>query len=134
MSSEDYLIRYFQQLGKVLAALLGLYEKKEYQQAIDEINLVLDTWFELPTEEIEKKSAEELLEITMLEEDQRFERVKSVAELLYQKAFALRAMEKQDDSRFFAQRALLLYKKVDALSGDFSIEVQQKIAELDKMA
>ena len=88
MSSEDYLIRYFRQLGKVLAALLGLYENKEYQKAIDEINQVLSTWFDLPVERIEKTSAEELLEMTMLEENQRFEKVKSVAELLFQKAYA----------------------------------------------
>ena len=132
MSSEDYLIRYFRQLGKVLLALLGLYEKKEYQQAIDEINQVLDTWFALPVNEIDKKTPEELLETILNSEDQQIEKAKSVAELLYQKAYALRAMEKTEKAKSYALKALLLYKKVDEVSGDFSIEIQQKIAELDQ--
>lgn len=131
MSSEDYLIRQFSQLAKVLAALMGFYEKKKYQLAIEEINQVLDTWFNLPDEYLENCSTEDLLQF-VFDGNQELEKAKSIAELLYQKAFALRALEKDLNARPFAQKALVLFKQLDESGGDYSIEIQHKISELDK--
>ncbi|MFA9391225.1 MAG: hypothetical protein ACERKD_15555 [Prolixibacteraceae bacterium] len=134
MSSDDYLTRYFQQLAKVLAALMGLYEKKKYQQAIDEINQVLDTWFALSLDELDGKSALELNEMVMNTPDQKMEKARSIAELLYQKTINLRAMNKMEEAIATSKISLLLFKSIDEKGDDFSIEIQQRIAELDQMA
>lgn len=131
MSSEDYLIRYFQQLAKVLAALMGLYDKKKYQLAVDEINQVLDTWFNLPEEKLDKLSAEELDEVLQNTDGKYIELAKSVAELLYQKSINLIGLNKNEEAITNAQKALALFKIIDQKSGDFSIDIQQRIAELD---
>ena len=86
MSSEDYLLRQFQQLAKVLARLIGLRENRKHQQAIEEINQVLNGWFNLDTDRIDQLSEEELNNMVLQEITNDFEEAKAVAELIYQKA------------------------------------------------
>lgn len=133
MSTKDYLTRYFQQLGKVLAVLMGLRENKKYELAIDEINQVLDTWFNLPEAKIDSVDSNDLLNLLTESNKPNFDKVKAVAELLYQKVITYNEMGKSDDAVRLAPKALELFRVYDVQSGQFSIDIQQRIAELDKM-
>lgn len=133
MSSEDYLTRYFQQLGMVLAALMGFREKKKYQLAIEEINQVLDTWFHLHAGDIEQASPAELEAVLNSGKTPDLDKIKAVAELLYQKVITFKEMRLQDEVLHNAQKSLHLFKVYDRQSGAFSIDIQQRIAELDQV-
>lgn len=133
MSSEDYLIRQFQQLAIVLGALIGLREKKKYQQAIDEIDQVLNSWYNLDAERIAQLSAQELNVLIFSGENTNFEEENAVAELIYQKAIIYKEMEKKIESVEFATKAMVLFRTIDQKGGVFSVEIQQRIAELDQM-
>lgn len=131
MSSEDYMMRYFRQLGKVLAALTGYREKRKYELAIQEINQVLDTWFAIGIEEMDAMTEDELVDLLFETGSETIDKGKTVAELLYQKTITYIEMEKLKEAIPFAQKALALFKSVDERSGEFSIEIQQRIADLD---
>lgn len=133
MSAEDYLTRYFQQLGKVLAAIMGFRENSKYQQAIDEINQVLDTWFDLPENKISQLNAVAFFDEVMKLHHSEFEKIRSIAELLYQKSITNLEMKNKGEAILNAQKALLLFREFDRTSGAYSIEIQQRIAELDQM-
>lgn len=133
MSSEDYLTRYFQQLGKVLAALIGLREKKKYQQAIDEIDLLLNSWFNISDELINSMTDQELEELIFRNQSPGLEKERSVAELLYQKTIVYTQMNKKEFALKIGAKALILFRRIDTVGGIFSIEIQQRIAELDQM-
>jgi len=133
MSSEDYLTRYFQQLGKVLAAIMGFRENKKYQQVIDEINQVLDTWFNLPEDQLKQLNAVAYLNEVMRMTNSDMEKIRSIAELLYQKSITFLEMKNYEAALWNAQRALLLFRDFDHKSGFYAIEIQQKITELDQL-
>ena len=133
MSSEDFLIRQFQQLALVLGALMGLREKKKYQQAIDEIDQVLNGWYNLDAARIDKLSAQELNELIFDKKITNFEEENAVAELIYQKAIIYKEMGKKAESVELAIKALMLFRTIDQRGGVFSVEIQQRIAELDQM-
>ena len=81
MSSEDYLIRYFRQLGNVLASILGYREKKMYSLAIDEIDQTLTTWFKIDPETLAETS-DKLVKELLDNPSAGFETEKAIAELL----------------------------------------------------
>lgn len=133
MSSEDYLIRYFRQLGSVIATLFDYRKRKMYSEAIEEIDITLDTWFKINPNNLadfESKTLNELLE----NPSPGMETENSLAELFYQKAETLRQMENQEEAARFARISLIIYKKIDSEGSDYSIENQQRIAELDQIA
>lgn len=133
MSSDDFLTRYFQQLGLVIARLMGLRENAKHQKALDEIDQVLDTWFNIESSKIEAYSHDELIALLFNQSDIKFEKVKSIAELLYQKAVTYNEMGKITEASAIALTTLVLFRTIDQKSQIFSIEVQQRIAELDEM-
>jgi hypothetical protein len=126
MSSEDYLIRYFSQLGKVLASILEYRKRKEYSLALDEINQTLNSWFDIDNNELDEKWVVECLK----NPSPGFEKEKSLAELLYQKAEIYREFGNFSDAAAIAALALLLFQEIDSASGEYSVETQLRIAEL----
>ena len=133
MNSKDYLIRYFQQLGEVLAAIAGFRDKKKHQLALDEINQTLNAWFMMSESDIEQLSTVELCEKVLSSPSPHFEKEKTIAELLYQKAITCYEMKKSAETQALFMKTLALYKAIDAQSREYSIEIQQRIAELDKL-
>lgn len=133
MSSKDFLTRYFQQLGEVIARLIGLREKGNHELILSEIDQVFATWFNLSSEQIENKSSQDLLELIDNTDDKKNEKLESIAELLYQKAVTLRQIENKTYAVSVAAKALELFKTVDEQSITYSIKLQERIAELDQM-
>ncbi|MDA3929573.1 MAG: hypothetical protein PF541_11485 [Prolixibacteraceae bacterium] len=133
MSSKDYLTRYFQQLGEVIAAVAGFREKKKYALALDEINQVMHTWFNISESDLDEYSANEFCNLLFQLPSANFEKEKSIAELLFQKAITFHGMNKRESSIESAKKSIALYKSIDLKSGSFSIEIQHRIVELDKL-
>jgi len=130
MGYEDFLTRYLRQIGTLVAALIGFREKKEYQLAIDEIEKALATWFNIKSEEIENYSEEELTNY-FESHSKNFENENSIAELFYQKTITLNQIEEKEEAKKSAKVSIYLFRLIDNKSGLFSVEIQQRIAELD---
>lgn len=133
MSTRDYLSRYFHQLAEVLAALMRMRNRGENQLALDEIDQVLNSWFNINAEQINESTVEELFEKINEHPEQVNDKIKVMAELLYQKVITYHAMNRMDDKLFFAVKALNLFHLIDKRSNEYSIEIQERIAELDQM-
>ncbi len=132
MSYEDFLTRYLRQIGTLVAALIGFREKKEYQLAINEIEKAFATWFNIKSEEIENLSIEELV-CHFQNNSKNFDDEKSIAELFYQKAITLMQIGREEEAIKSAKVSIFLFRLIDNKSGLFSIEIQQRIAELDQL-
>ena len=130
MGYEDYLTRYLRQIGTLIAALIGFREKKEYQLAIDEIEKAFSTWFNIKSEEIENLSTDELAS-HFQSNSKNFDDEKLIAELFFQKAITLEQLGKEKQSLESAKVSIFLFRLIDNKSGLFSVEIQQRIAELD---
>ncbi|MCF8359672.1 MAG: hypothetical protein K9H26_13000 [Prolixibacteraceae bacterium] len=128
MSSEDYLMRQFRQLAQVLARILGLHEKKEYNQALETIDQTLVTWYNVDLENPEKT----LMQYKS-QPSNNFEEEKALAELFYQRSKTLQNLKQEEKAKSTAAFALRVFKQIDEQSGHFSIEIQQRIAELDQI-
>lgn len=126
MSSEDYLIRYFRQLGNVLASIFEYRKRKEYSLAMDEIDQALDSWFDIDAGKNDLN--EEYIVRLLKNHSGGYESEKSLAELLYQKAITYRDMGKMDEAAQVAELALVIFKEIDKESGDYSVDNQHKIA------
>lgn len=130
MGYEDFLTRCLRQIGTLVAALIGFREKKEYQLAFDEIEKALTTWFNIKSEEIENYSEEELTNY-FESHSKNFENENSIAELFYQKTITLNQIGEKEEAKKSAKVSIYLFRLIDNKSGLFSVEIQQRIAELD---
>ncbi|MBN1924846.1 MAG: hypothetical protein JW798_03345 [Prolixibacteraceae bacterium] len=128
MSSEDYLIRQFRMLATVLARIMGFHENKEHLKALELIEQTLVTWFG-----IDLDSPEEKLSAYVNHPSHNFEEEKAIAELYYQRAKTLFLLNKNEPAVLSAHTALGLFITIDEQSGHFSIEIQQRIADLKKI-
>jgi hypothetical protein len=132
MSSEDYLIRQFRLLGKVLAAILGFREKQQHQQALDEIDLSLTTWFKTDPDTLNNASDDELQHF-FDKPSLNLETERSLAELLYLRTITLLDLKKNEEAIRTARVALYFFKTIDLKGGSFSFEIQERIALLDEI-
>jgi hypothetical protein len=128
MSSEDYLIRQFRQLAQVLARILGLYEKKEYNQALELIDQTLLTWYNVDIENPGKTFRR-----SKTNPSPNYEEEKALAELFYQRSKTLLRLKQEEKAENTATFALKLFRHIDKQSGLFSIEIQQRITELNQI-
>jgi hypothetical protein len=131
MASEDYLIRYFRQLGSVLASIFEYRKRKDYSLAIDEIDQTLTSWFNVNAEgnDIDQSFIDRMIKNHSL----NFETESVLAELLYQKAITLRDMGNSEEASSIALLSLQLYKEIDREGGQYSVEIQLHISELEKI-
>lgn len=131
MSSEDYLMRYFRQLGSVIASIFEYRKRKEFSLAIDEIDQVLNSWFNIDADKNDLDA--DYLEEMLKNPSQGYEAEKSLGELLYQKAMVYHEMGKAEDAARVAELALMLVKTIDIASGEYSVESQQQISALTRL-
>jgi hypothetical protein len=129
MASEDYLIRYFRQLGNVLASIFDYRKRKEFSLAIDEIDQTLISWFNVNAEG--KDIDQSFISRMIKNHSQNFETESVLAELLYQKAITLRDMGNSVEASSIALLSLQLYKEIDREGGQYSVEIQLHISELE---
>lgn len=125
MERRDYLMRYFEQLGYVLARLLGLKEDRKYHEAfqlIDEamkdmLDTTADEWLLVPENKFIDVTSEKLT----------FDQQKVLSELLYENAELLYVKDEKNKSTEFYKRSRLLFEYINITEKTFSIERMNKI-------
>lgn len=129
MSSRDYLVDYFKQLGEVLAAILERRKNAKNAEALEIVNQALDGWLNVDLKKFEDYNPEEI-ELLFQTPFHDLEHEKVISELFYQKFVTFREM-KQDKKAFIAAKnAAYLFEKIEKLTETYSFEGEQRIVEL----
>jgi len=127
---KDFLLRQFNQLGVVLAKILGFKEKGKYESAESVIDNAL-TDFGLKDLDIHLKIdvdslVPELIKTHRLTIDQ----INILAELIYEKAEINIRLGKKEPARDLYLRALILFEHITNAERIFSFEREEKINKI----
>jgi hypothetical protein len=86
MHKRDYLVKQFEEFGKVMAVLLGLKKDGNYPDFLNLINESVKKYTATEIEHVEAISDELLLQVLTNEKKLNDEQLKMLADLLYEKA------------------------------------------------
>lgn len=124
---KDYLMRYFNQLGVVLARILGLKDKGRFKEASKVIeNSLLDFGLKIP-EEYLKIDLNELLPKLKTTYELNDGQIRILAELLFQKGETERELSDSDINIGYYSRALILLEYLTDNEKVYSLEREQRI-------
>jgi hypothetical protein len=124
---KDFLMRYLNQLGVVIAKLLGLKEQGKFQEANQVIeNSLLDFGFKTPEEYLNIDEAE-LLSKLKTTYDLNDGQIKILAELLFQKGEIERGLSNTEIDNQYYSRALILLEYLTDNEKVYSLERGQRI-------
>ena len=127
---EDYLMRYFNQLGVVIAKILGLKKSGKQQEA----HLVIDnslTDFGLKMSEYYLSIDISVLVGELMESHGlNITQIKILAELLFEKGEIEKEQGNLKISRHYYSRALVLFNYVTEVEKVFSFEREEKIKKI----
>jgi hypothetical protein len=124
---KDFLMRYFNQLGVVIAKLLGLKENGKFQEANQVIeNSFLDFGLKMPEIYLKIDKAE-LLSKLKITDDLNDGQIKVLAELLFQKGEVERELSDSDVDKRYYSRALILLEYLTENEKVYSFERSQRI-------
>ncbi|MGD9328485.1 MAG: hypothetical protein PVH48_05910 [Cyclobacteriaceae bacterium] len=124
---KDFLMRYLNQLGVVIAKLLGLKENGKFQEANQVIeNSLLDFGLKLPELYLNINQAE-LLSKLKTKDDLNDGQMKVLAELLFQKGEVERELSNYDVDKQYYSRALILLEYLTDHEKVYSFERGERI-------
>lgn len=86
MLKRDYLVKQFEEFGKVMAVLLGLKKDKQFPELSDSIEEALKKYTSLEIKYFESISNESLIETLSQEKKLNDEQLKMLADLIFEKA------------------------------------------------
>jgi hypothetical protein len=137
METSDYLMRQFNQLGKALGKLLAdLFEpdnnlpahqtlKNINQELITALDIDIETIIEIPSDELIAKFKEEY--------GANFANFEDLAEFLYQIGYLYQASNELNKATAVFRQALITHKYLLEHGDTFSLEIHQKINELEAL-
>jgi hypothetical protein len=124
---KDFLMRYLNQLGVVIAKLLGLKENGKFREANQVIeNSLLDFGLKLPELYLNINQAE-LLSKLKTKDDLNDGQMKVLAELLFQKGEVERELSNYDVDKQYYSRALILLEYLTDHEKVYSFERGERI-------
>ncbi len=124
---KDFLMRYFNQLGVVIAKLLGLKEQGKFHEANQVIeNSLLDFGLKMPEVYLNIDHVELLSKLKTTNELNDGQ-IKILAELLFQKGEVERAQSNSEVDKQYYSRALILLEYLTDTEKVYSFERGQRI-------
>ncbi len=126
MPRKDYMMRYFEQLGIVLAALLGFRVKGNYKEALVLIRTSLN---ELPDfyYELVDHSTQDLFNQITGSDSYSLDKTEMIATLLFEEAEFLNLSGEESTAKDRYEKALLLLQYIDKATGNYSMERTERI-------
>jgi len=121
MEQKDLLLRYFEELGRVLASLDEYHEKGAFRKAIEIIDEAFTELINIPLSEIKKVNAEEF-SVFLEQKELNLGQLNIIAELFFQLAQLEREEGKDSESIFSYKKALLTLEKVEQKEHSFSLD------------
>lgn len=129
MPKEDYLQKYLEKLNRVIAAMLGLLEKENPEEALrvaDEIYIEL---LNVDLEKLGKMNATSF-ELELMNHKNAYSHLEGLAEILYQTANAYWQTGNNEMTIAFNKKALQTYLYLTRNDKTFSFERDARISEL----
>ena len=124
---KDFIMRYFNQLGIVLAKILGLKSKGKFEEANQVIeDSLADFGLMIPEEYLSMDDSIFIVEITGtlgLNKDQ----IRALSELLFEKGDIERLSGKEDSARNYLSKTLILLDYLTGIEKVFSFEREDRI-------
>ncbi len=134
METRDYLMRQFNQLGKVLGKILAdLFEPDNTvtaHQSIEAINEQLITSLKIDIDSIIEIPPNELISKFKEEYEANFSNFEDMAEFLYQVAYLYQAQNEPDKAKSLFSQALVTYQYLLDNDDTFSLNTHQRIGEI----
>lgn len=133
MEKRDYLMMQFEQLGIVLAALLGFKETGEYKKALE---IISQSYTEIPDfypETLNIPNPQEFLSQLLLETPVSFQKLNLIADFVYEEGdfHFLSGQQSIALNRF--EKALVLYQYLNINEKIYSFERQEKISRMNNI-
>ncbi len=135
MLRKDYIVRQFEEFGKVLAAILGYKNASDWEKFEKEIADAAGKYTGLNILEIEMLDEPGFIKNVVGNEELNQEQKTILARLLFEKMLYFIELKEFDKSHQLKHKCLTLYKhlKDNATENEYNLDVHYKIEFLNKM-
>ena len=133
MIRRDYILRMIEEIGKMIAAILGLLKKEQVLEAQKLYREGINRAFDMDENALLEASVNELKAIFEQKFGESFEGLEVVAGLLERGGDIHLKNEDENKTRLCYQKALELYKLAEIESGSFSLDRQAKMNKLTQI-
>jgi hypothetical protein len=127
MYKKDYILRMIEMMGELIAGILGLIKKGNYQQASQSIENAYVEFLKEDASLFRSLRKEEITAKLINEHNYTNSHLEILAELFYAEAELSFAKGNQNASLEFYEKALILYEFVAKESKTFFVDKQSKI-------
>ncbi len=135
MLKRDYLVKQFEEFGKVMAVLLGLKKDGFYTELNDTIDEALRKYSSLEINYVESISNENLIETLPQDKKLNDEQLKMLADLMFEKGeyyTSVNSPEEVANNCYKKAHIIYLFLKENATL-NYSLDMHYKIEVLKKM-
>lgn len=135
MLKKDYILRQFEEFGKVMAVILGFKHKSEWDKFEEEIEKAVKQFTSLELKEITPLSVTEFEKVIATSTHLTSDQIKILADLLFEQTFDPSNRINEDKQNALLNKSLFLYKryKNELTLNDFNLEVHYRIDLISKM-
>lgn len=135
MHKRDYLVKQFEEFGKVMAVLFGLKKDGNFPEYLDLINESVKKYTQTELEFVESIDDDQLMTILSTEKKLNDEQLKILADLMYEKAeYYLHQCQELDATNCYKKAySIYLFLKENATL-TYSLDMHYKIEVLSKMS
>ena len=133
MEQKDYLMRYFEQMGIVLAALLGFRKKGDGKGGLEVINEALKDMTRMDSQELNAVPEELLVSELTVKRNLLPDQIKFIAEMLFQEAEFYGMDDRPDEAFLRYRKTYLLYRYIDEKEKTWSQEQADRMKLLERM-
>jgi hypothetical protein len=136
MLKRDYLVKQFEDFGKVLGSLLGLKNAGKFEELESLINNSTLKFTQLEIEDVETYNNETLLDTLTQDKKLTDEQLKMLGDLLYEKGeyYLNDPVNKEAKGITCFEKAKLIYAFLNVHSTlNFSLDMHYKLQVLDKL-
>ena len=133
MIRKDYILRMIEEIGKMIAIILGYLKKEQIHQAHKLYKEGLQRALNLDEDSILEKSADELIAVFENKFGQSYEGIELIASLLARGGDIHLKNKNNQSAKKCYLKALELYNIVEIASGTFSIARQSDMSKVTQM-
>ena len=130
MYQKDYILRMIEMLGKMIAGILGLIKKGNYEQAEDKLEKLYYTMLKEDSAFFRDIPADELTDKLLHEHNYTNGHLEVLAELFNTEAELSLAKGEKSDTLEYSQKSLRLFEFIDTEYKTYSQERIEKIAAI----
>lgn len=130
MIQKDYILRWVQELAKVMARMIG----KDPKETLELLDTAFDELLQLDAKSLRDIPKEKIIDYLIKERGFDIPQLEFIAELLYLQATNMEALLAQSgdfaDQRDKLEKALIIFEHVENNQDIFSLERQDKLAKI----